>query len=122
MSDTEQTATAASHADGEGHGVGHIMPVPLLLGVFAALMVLTVITVGVTAFDFGDLNLWVAMIIATIKASLVALYFMHLRYDSPFNGFVFVCALVFLGLFLTICLLDTIQYTPDIDALRQAGG
>jgi cytochrome c oxidase subunit 4 len=108
--------TQAGHGD---HGLAHVMPVRLLVGVFLVLMVLTVITVSVTAFDFGELNLWVAMIIATIKACLVALYFMHLRYDSPFNGFIFVCAMAFLGLFLIICMLDAIQYTPDVDAWRE---
>jgi cytochrome c oxidase subunit 4 len=103
-----------------GHGVAHIVPVRILVGVFLALMVLTVITVAVTAFDFGEFNLWVAMIIATVKASLVVLYFMHLRYDSPFNAFVFACALAFLGLFLIIVMMDTVQYAPDVDAWREA--
>ena len=120
MSAEEHASNSESHAGHDDHGMVHVMPVSLLLGVFAALMVLTVITVAVTAFDFGELNLWVAMIIATVKACLVALYFMHLRYDSPFNGFVFCCGVAFLGLFLIIVMLDTIQYTPDIDAWRDA--
>jgi cytochrome c oxidase subunit 4 len=109
--------TGAGHDD---HGLAHVMPVRILVGVFLALMVLTVITVGVTAFDFGEFNLWVAIIIATVKACLVALYFMHLRYDSPFNSFIFVCALGFLGLFLIITMMDAVQYTPDVDAWREA--
>ena len=58
------------------------MPLSLYLKVFVALLILTVITVAVSQFDFGEYNLIVAMIIAAIKATLVALYFMHLRYDN----------------------------------------
>ena len=52
--------------------------------------------------------------IATVKASLVALYFMHLRYDHPFNGLVLVAGLGFLALFIGIVLLDSTQYQPTI--------
>ena len=58
----------------------------LLLAVFGALLVLTFLTVAVTWVDFGrTANVWLALAIAAIKAALVALYFMHLRWDSPFN-------------------------------------
>lgn len=120
MSEHHHDPSETTDAGHDDHGVAHVVPVRILVSVFLALMVLTVITVGVTVFDFGELNLWVAMIIATVKASLVALYFMHLRYDSPFNAFVFACALAFLGLFLIIVMMDTVQYTPDVDAWRDA--
>ena len=86
--------------------LAHVVPVRVLLAVFAVLMVLTGLTIAVSLVDFGHLNLWVAIGVATIKASLVALYFMHLRYDAPFNALVFVVAIVFLGLFLSITMLD----------------
>ena len=57
----------------------------------------TVATVAATWVDLGGWNLWIALGIATVKASLVALYFMHLRYDNPFYALIFVTALVFLG-------------------------
>ena len=44
--------------------------------------------------------------IATIKATLIAVYFMHLRYDKPFNTIVFVSSLLFVGLFLALTLMD----------------
>lgn len=116
---------ADSHGDANAlephHPIAHVMPLPVLFGVFAALIVLTVITVAAASprFDFGSLNLWIAMGIATLKASLVALYFMHLRYDSPFNGLVFVTALLFLGLFLGITLLDVTGYQADIQKFEQ---
>ena len=79
-------------------------------------MGLTVLTVAATWVDLGTANLWIALGIATVKASLVALDFMHLRYDHPFNGFIFVAALAFLTLFLGLVLLDTWAYQPEIES------
>jgi cytochrome c oxidase subunit 4 len=53
--------------------------------IFLALMVLTAITVAVAFVDLGLLNIVVAMTIAVVKALLVLLYFMHLRYGSHLN-------------------------------------
>ena len=97
--------------------MGHVVPLRVLVGVFVALILLTWLTVAVTAVDLGSLNLWIALAVATIKGSLVVLYFMHLRYDSPFNSLVFVTALVFLFLFLGITIMDTIQYHPNIEQM-----
>jgi cytochrome c oxidase subunit 4 len=113
-------AYATDHGDTSGRAdMAHVMPVPVLLGVFVTLISLTVLTVAVTWHDFGSWNLLIALAIATIKASLVALYFMHLRYDHPFNGLVFVVALVFLALFMSLTLLDTEQYQADIASYQQ---
>ena len=51
--------------DAEAHGLCHVMPVKILVGVWVALMVLTFVTVAATWVDLGSLNLWVAMAIAT---------------------------------------------------------
>ena len=93
----------------------HIVPPKVLLGVWGALMVLTVVTVAVTWVDLGKLNLLVALTIATVKAGLVALYFMRLRWDRPFNGVVFLIAIVTVFLFITVVLLDTTAYQPTLD-------
>jgi cytochrome c oxidase subunit IV len=98
----------------------HVVPFKVLFAVFAALIVLTVVTVSATQFDLGSWNLILAMAIATVKASLVVLFFMHLRYDSPFNALIFIAALVFVALFLSLTLLDTLQYQPDIRSWQQA--
>jgi len=45
-----------------------------------------------------------------VKASLVVLFFMHLRWDKPFNAIVFIGCLIFVGLFISLALLDTGQY------------
>lgn len=58
------------------------VPVRTYLMVFAALIVLLVITVVVAYFDFGVFNKLIALTIATAKAGLIAAYFMHLRYSS----------------------------------------
>ena len=50
--------------------------------IFGALMVLTAATVLVATFDLGRLNVIVALSIAVLKATLVVLYFMHVRYSS----------------------------------------
>ena len=98
------------------HGeLAHIVPLRVLLGVFAALLALTFVTVAATWFDAGGWALLIALGIATVKASLVALYFMHLRYDNPFYAVVFLAALLFLAVFLSLTLLDTFQYQPEVE-------
>lgn len=70
------------------------------LFVWIALLVLTIITVSVSYHNYGIFNIVVAMLIATIKASLVCLYFMHLKYDNRLNQVVFASAFVFLAIFI----------------------
>jgi cytochrome c oxidase subunit IV len=91
------------------HPIGHAVPLKILLGVFAALAMLTVVTVVASKFDFGEYNLVIALAIAVIKASLVVLFFMHLLWDKPFNAIVFVGCLFFVGLFIGLTLLDSVQ-------------
>ncbi|MCG3195847.1 MAG: cytochrome C oxidase subunit IV family protein [Candidatus Omnitrophica bacterium] len=103
---------SSAHGSHSGHGeqVGHIVGWPILVATWAALMVFTYITVAATYIDLGSLNLWLAMVIATIKAALVVMYFMHLRYDRPINALVFVISLSALALFLVLAMLDTAHY------------
>ena len=93
----------------------HVMPTWLLLGVFAGLIALTVITVLATRVQLGALNIWVALMIAVIKAGLVALYFMHLRYDAPFHGIVLIIAFLFVAVFIGITLLDVTEYKVNYE-------
>ncbi|MCX6623227.1 MAG: cytochrome C oxidase subunit IV family protein [Acidobacteria bacterium] len=78
----------------------------IYLTVLSALMVLTVITVFAAGFNFGSMNGVIALVIASVKASLVALFFMHLRWDKPLNAIIFVSSLFFLGLLLMMTLID----------------
>jgi cytochrome c oxidase subunit IV len=99
--------------------LAHVVDVRVLLAVFAALMALTAITVAVSYFNFGALNLMVALGVATIKAALVALWFMHLRYENGLNAFIFLVGVVFLGLFLIITMLDSVEYNPNVQNWEQ---
>ncbi len=88
----------------------HVASMRLLVTIMVALMIGTWLTVSVTYFDFGFLNIWIGLAIATAKAILVGLYFMHLRWDKPFNAFIFVSAFAVLFLFIGITLMDTAHY------------
>ncbi|MHC4317279.1 MAG: cytochrome C oxidase subunit IV family protein [Planctomycetota bacterium] len=110
----DETQSEAGGQHGRG-GVGHIVPVKVLAATGLALLVLTVITVWVASFDFGNVNIWVALSIAALKASLVVLFFMHLRYDRPFNGIIFVTSLAFVTLFIAFALTDTREYAPSME-------
>ncbi len=101
--------------DNEHHGVGHIVPIPILVATGSGLLVLTVVTVWVAGFDFGPANVWIALAIAALKASMVVLFFMHLIWDRPFNGVVFVASIAFLAVFIGFTMTDTFEYRPDID-------
>lgn len=91
----------------------HVVPVKVLLAVYAILVFFTVATVAVTYVDLGNFNIWMALLIAVVKAGLVAMYFMHLRYDSPFNGIILITALLFVSLFIGLAVLDTHEYQSD---------
>lgn len=74
----------------------HIIPVPVYVGVLLLLLVGTVITVWVAQFDFGAWNTIIAMLVATIKASFVLGFFMHLKYDNMMNRVIFMSGFFFL--------------------------
>lgn len=116
MTESTESRTHAADAD---HGTNHIVPLWLLATTLVALLILTVITVGVTKYDFGPaINLWVAMIIATAKATLVGLYFMHLRYEKPIVAIVLIGSLLFVMLFIGLALMDSVAYQGNIEAWR----
>lgn len=77
----------------------HIVSLRVYLTVFLSLMVGTALTVWAGLQDFpGPLNVVVALTIAVIKAALVVLYFMHVRYSSRLIWVVFASALFWLGI------------------------
>jgi cytochrome c oxidase subunit 4 len=98
----------------EATAVGHVVPFKVLAAVWGTLLALTVLTVAVAGVDLGRFNLEIALAIATLKASLVLLYFMHMRYDHPMNAIVFIVALLFFMLFVSLALLDSHAYAPDL--------
>lgn len=88
------------------HAEHHITPFDVYLKVFAALVFLTVITVWIAQFHFGVLNGFIAMGVATIKATLVAMYFMMLKYDNKLYVVILISAVAFLFLMFGFTLLD----------------
>jgi cytochrome c oxidase subunit 4 len=119
MANTE--AAVHGHSESDAHGDGpHVLPAKLLVGVFSALVGLTILTVLATLVPTGSFEIWISMGIATVKASLVAAYFMHLRYDNPLNALVFIFALFFVALFLGFILMDSHQYQSNL-FINQAG-
>lgn len=99
---------------GAGELHPHVVPLWLLAAVFGALIVLTVVTVAVTYVDLGELNLWIAMVIAGMKALLVAAVFMHLAFDRGTNSLLFFGSILFVVLFVGLALMDTTAYNPEL--------
>jgi cytochrome c oxidase subunit 4 len=98
------THTEVTHPhDGEA-GVAHGSTI--YIKTLLALLVLTAVTIGASYIDLGNGNVVVALIIATLKASLVVMFFMHLRWDKPVYGIVAMAGFLFLGIFLMFCLMD----------------
>ena len=71
-----------------------------------ALLFLTIITVAAASFNFGSANVVIALAIASIKATLVALFFMHLVWDKRTNAIIAIAGFLFLGIFLVFDFLD----------------
>jgi cytochrome c oxidase subunit IV len=100
---------AHAHSGG-GHGkdhVPHILPLSTYLKTWGALLVLTAVTVGASYVSFGSANLWIALLIASVKAATVALVFMHLYYDHKFHAVIFGVSLIFLAIFIIFTMFDT---------------
>jgi cytochrome c oxidase subunit 4 len=103
---------ATEHHDDHGHGLAHVATMKTLLATGGTLLLLTLITVASSKIDFGgsSINLAIAMVIAVTKATLVVLFFMHLRYDRLFHSVVFVSAILAASLFVGFTLMDSGQY------------
>ncbi len=80
---------------------------PVYYRTLAALLVLTVVTVGVSYIDFGAANIFISLGIATFKASLVMTFFMGLKYDSNLNRAVILSSFAALFLFIFFAAADS---------------
>src|SRR3954471_17933719 len=110
MSAAADTADHHEHHD-DHHGISHVASLKVLLGTGGTLLMLTLVTVGATKVDFGaNINLAIAMAIAVLKATLVILFFMHLKYDRLFHTVIFVGAILAASLFVGFTLMDSNQY------------
>ena len=88
------------------HGGAHVVPAGVYLAVFAALMVLTAVTTTAAFHDLGPLNNVVALGIATLKAALVVLFFMHVRYGTRLTPLVITAGLFWLAILIALSLTD----------------
>jgi len=87
----------------------HIVKPPVYLAVAVALYILTVITVLAAWIDLGKiLNTIIALSIASFKASLVALFFMHLKYESKLLWFMILIPIIILLILLALPIVDVI--------------
>jgi cytochrome c oxidase subunit 4 len=84
----------------------HIIPTKTYCRVFGALMLLLLVTVGVAYIDLGNLNPVFALTIAIIKALLIILYFMHVRYSSRLTWIFLGAGFFWLGILLALTLSD----------------
>jgi cytochrome c oxidase subunit 4 len=103
---THTEITNNHDADGGDHGEHAHGGPKVYATTLVILLILTFITVGAAYINLGAGNVVVALFIATIKATLVALFFMHLRWDKPVNGIIAMAGFLFLGIFLMFCVLD----------------
>lgn len=84
----------------------HIVPKSTYYAIFAALMVGTALTVWIAFQDLGALNTPVALGIAIVKATLVILYFMHVKYSPRLTKLVVLASVFWLGILLVMTMGD----------------
>jgi len=101
------------HAD-DGAVHAHISSVPFYVAVFLGLLFLTGMTVGQSYVDLGKMNIVLVIVIATLKASLVVTFFMHLKWDNKFNALIFISTIFFIGIFFAYTMNDT-EHRGDHD-------
>jgi cytochrome c oxidase subunit 4 len=86
----------------------HIVPYKTFALVWIGLLILTGVTITVAQFDFGALNVWVALGIAVIKSGLVVAVFMHMKYESRLFKLSLFAALLILAVFIGLNFFDVL--------------
>ena len=84
----------------------HVIDYPDLFKVLLMLFVLTGVTVGVSYVDLGRLNVWVALLIASCKGTLVLAWFMHMKYESRVLVLSFLGTIFFLAIMISFTFWD----------------
>ena len=84
----------------------HVIPKTTYFMIFGALLALTALTTGVAYVNLGPWNTVVALVIACCKATLVLLFFMHLRWSTQLNRVVLLSALLWLVILIGITSID----------------
>lgn len=110
-----ETTHDEHHHEGLEGGLGHVSTVPALLKTIGALLCLTVITVLVAQLELGQFNVVGALAIASVKATIVMLFFMHLRYDNRFNFLIIASSIAMAAFFIGYVAMDAKIYQNDIN-------
>ncbi|MCU1330917.1 MAG: cytochrome oxidase subunit [Bryobacterales bacterium] len=84
----------------------HIVPKRVYALVFVTLIILTWVTAWVSTVDLGRMNIYVALSIAVFKATLVVLFFMHVKYGSRLTKLIVCSGILWLMLLLFITMSD----------------
>ena len=87
----------------------HIVGPKIYVSVFLALMVFTALTVGAAFINMGPFNAVVALTIAVIKAVLVILFFMHVRYSSKMVMVIIIAGFFWMGIMFVLTMSDYIS-------------
>jgi len=98
----------SSHTE---HAINTKVETAKYLATLVVLLILTAITVGASYINFGSGNIVIALAIATVKAIIVGLIFMHLLHDKPVNAVIAVAGFLFLGIFLMFDFIDVSSRT-----------
>ena len=101
-------ANHTEHTDSIGHLIGHIVPAKMYVAIWAMLMVLTATTVFAATLELGVFNIVLALLIATIKGSLVVLFFMHLRSSTKLTMVTVVASIFWLFILFSLTMTDYI--------------
>ncbi len=84
----------------------HVTPLPVYIGIFAALLVLTVVTVAVSRVNLGLMNTPIALAIAVVKATLVILFFMHVIHSTRLTWVVIISSFLWLAVMFVLMFAD----------------
>ncbi len=83
-----------------------LVPYRVYVVVWAALLALTAITVGVSYLDLKHVAILTAVLIATVKGSLVLMYFMHIRFEKPLFVVMILAVMGTYGIFIALTFTD----------------
>ena len=94
-----------AHTDAVNHA-HHVVPKKIYYTIFGLLMFSTYLTVQIAFMDLGPLNTIAALVIATFKATIVVLFFMHVKYSTRLTWAVVLGSLFWLGILITLTMAD----------------
>ena len=101
MENTNSLAAEEHHDDDL-----HILPDFTQVKVFVALIILTIITVAASVKYPGQIGIGVALVVTPLKATLILMYFMHLKFERPVFIYMFMVAISILAVVMGLTILD----------------